>query len=54
VRGKVWYSYDNGKTWTRRPRKLKALRGAAFTVTGVDYERGIVSISATIDGDVTE
>ena len=48
VAGPKWYSYDNGKTWTRKPRKLKELRG--FLVTAVDYKAGVVTVSANMEG----
>lgn len=47
-RGKTMYSYDNGETWEPRPRKLPKLTDASFTVTSVDHERGVITLSAKV------
>jgi acyl-coenzyme A thioesterase PaaI-like protein len=51
VRGAVRYSYDNGKTWTRTPRKVPLVRSLGMTITKVDKKRGVIELQVTIETD---
>lgn len=42
-RGRPWYSYDNGKTWTRKRRKPGPYAGH-FVVTEVDPIAGTITV----------
>jgi hypothetical protein len=49
-RGPAWHSLDGGRTWRRGP--LPPMRSvASFEVTGVDHERGVITVRTVVRGE---
>lgn len=47
--GSTRYSYDNGKTWTTKPRTLKTILGVSATAVEVDPVKGSITINVCVE-----